>query len=272
MRFAALQLLCLSALFSIAAHAQNYPSGEIFRPLLADPVEPRFFAGFLSANVRGDKITIWSVGVGTNFGLHRWPGEAPGEGWQIGVLGSVFSQFNLDASADDLLNSDFYIGLPLTYRRRAFSARARILHQSSHLGDELILSGLGPQRVDLSVEAADLVLAWERLGWRPYAGVYYLLSGHPDDVARSGVQLGLDYTGRRPLFGARLVGGVDVKAFDETNWKASVSAKVGVEFGRPWPERGGITLLLELYDGLAPFGQFYRDDISYYGASIQLEF
>jgi hypothetical protein len=46
---------------------------------------------------------------------------------------------------------------------------------------------------------------------------------------------------------------------------------VGLEFGRPGP--GGhpgrlITLMLELYDGPSPYGQFFRDDISYVGIGL----
>ena len=117
------------------------------------------------------------------------------------------------------------------------------------------------------------MLAWERAGWRPYVGGSYLLSGDPEGLKKAGVQAGVDYVGRAPVFGGgRLVGGVDVKSFDELNWRAGVSAKLGLEFGRPSPERRGVTVLLEAYDGFAPFGQFYRDDISSYGVSVQFEY
>jgi hypothetical protein len=51
----------------------------------------------------------------------------------------VFAQFDLDSTSDDLLNADYVVGLPLTFRRAGFSARGRFYHQSSHLGDELLL-------------------------------------------------------------------------------------------------------------------------------------
>lgn len=266
-------LAILLAVIVQAAKAETFPVGDVFRTLVADPAEPRSFVSVLSLDTAVDRFTVASVGSGANFGLTRWPGERPGEGWQLGVFASVFAQFNLDASSDDLINTDFRIGLPLSYKQGAFSARAQIFHQSSHLGDDLILSGNAPQRVGLSVEAFDFVLAWERGGWRPYAGGYYLLRGDSEGMKKPGVHAGLDYAGHAPMLGgARLVGGLDLKWFEETGWRAGVSAKLGLEFGRPRPERRGVTVLLEVYDGFAPFGQFYRDEVTAYGLALQFDF
>jgi hypothetical protein len=265
-------LAAIAMLLALPAGAESFPIGDVFRPLVADPAEPRFFASLLSLDTAADRFTIASLGVGGNFGLRRWPGEQAGEGWQLGIFGAVFSQFSLDAPADDLINTDFSIGLPLAYKRGAFSGRARLWHQSSHLGDELILNGNAPQRIDLSIEAIDLLLAWEHGGWRAYGGRYYLLRGHPHGLRRAGAHAGLDYAGAATVLGGRLVGGVDVKWFDETGWRPGTSVKIGLEFGRPRPQRRGISVLLEAYDGSSPFGQFYRDDITYYGVGLQFDF
>ena len=263
--------ILLGLLVPPAASAEVFPTGDVFRPLIADPTEPRFFLSLLSLDSRDERFSVASIGAGLNFGVYRWPGERPGEGWQVGLFGTVFSQFNLDSPSDELINSDFRIGVPLSYKRGDWSARASVFHQSSHLGDELILSGSAPQRINLSIEALDFVLAWERGGWRPYVGGFYLLGGEPEGLDKSGLHAGLDYASRKPLlWGARLVAGLDWKWFHETG--AGTSAKVGLEFGRPRPERRGITVLLEAYDGFAPFGQFYRDEVTYYGAAVQFDF
>ena len=263
----------LVAFAAQGARAESFPEGDVFRPLVADPIEPRFFVGMVSLDVGGENISMAPVGAGVNFGLYRWPGERPGEGWQLGVFGAVNSLFNLDSSSDDLVNTDYRIGIPLSYKRGAFSGRARLYHQSSHLGDEFILEGPDTPRVNLSVEVFDLVLAWEHAGWRPYAGFGYLLRGDPDDLKKWGFQVGFDYVGtRQVLFGGRLVGGVDYRSMEETDWRRGVSAKIGLEYGRARPNRRGVTVLLEYFDGAAPFGQFYTDTVTYYGASLQFDF
>ena len=255
------------------APAETFPEGDVFRPLVADPVEPRFFVGLVNMDVGGDKVNVAPIGAGLNFGLYRWPGERQGEGWQLGVFGAIASQFNMDSSSDDLINTDFRIGFPLSYKRGAFSGRARLYHQSSHLGDEFLLEGPDVPRVNLSVEVFDLVLAWERAGWRPYAGFGYVLRRDPDDLKQWGFQVGFDYVGtRQVLFGGRLVGGVDYRSMEETDWRRGLSAKIGLEYGRARPNRRGVTVLLEYFDGSAPFGQFYQDTVTYYGASLQFDF
>lgn len=267
---AALALL-LGALVH-SAKAEGFPRDDVFRPLVADPVEPRFFLSVLSLETDRGDTTAGSVGFGANMGLYRWSGERSGEGWQIGIWGAVNSQFDLEEDSYPLINTDFRVGFPLSYRRGDFSARARVFHQSSHLGDEFILQGNAPQRVNLSVEVFDIVVAWERAGWRPYIGGLYVIHREPEDLKRTGFQLGVDYVGTRPvLFGGRLVGGLDYRSLEQTDWRGGLSAKVGLQYGRPAPDRRGITVLLEAYDGAAPFGQFYRDVISYYGLALQFD-
>jgi hypothetical protein len=51
-----------------------------------------------------------------------------------------------------------------------------------------------------------------------------------------------------------------------------VSAKVGLQYGRPAPDRRGMRVMLEYFDGPAPFGQFYHDVLTYYGIGLQLDY
>src|SRR6266487_5886372 len=130
---------------SEALGAVPFPQDQIFCPILADPKEARSFASLLRGTFRslddpsGKGTTIASVGLGDNFGLVRWGGPAPNEGVQLDVVGSIFAQFDLGTPSNDLINADYIIGLPLTFRRSGFSARLKIYHQSSHLGDEYLL-------------------------------------------------------------------------------------------------------------------------------------
>ncbi|MEK7826807.1 MAG: DUF1207 domain-containing protein [Thermodesulfobacteriota bacterium] len=69
------------------------------------------------------------------------------------MSGAVLAQFNLDSSSNDLINADYVIGFPLSYRNGPWSERARLFHQSSHLGDEFLLL---PQRPELKVTRMNL--------------------------------------------------------------------------------------------------------------------
>jgi hypothetical protein len=256
-----------------AASAESFPKGELFAPLIADHNETRTYMSLLSLDSETVQSWFGDVGVGANFGLYRWPGKQPGDASQLGVFAAVNSLFDMEGTSYPLVNTDYRVGFTYELQRGKFSARTRLFHQSSHLGDELILQGNAPQRVNLSVEVVDLLLAWQWGGWRPYAGGMYIIHRDPDDLKQAGFQVGVDYTGTTPvLFGGRLVGGVDYRSFEENDWRGGMSVKVGLEYGRPRPERRGIKVLLEYYDGAAPFGQFYNDVVSYYGLGVQFDY
>lgn len=243
-----------------------FPRDDIFRPLVADPKEPQIFVTLAQVDTVRDQFAAALVGVGGTFGLMRWPGESVTEGWQLDWFVGVFSQFNLDESSQDLINTDYVVGLPLTYRRGDFSTRLRLLHQSSHLGDEFILGRTAPERINLSVEAVDATLAYDWGGWRGYGGGGYLIRRDPDDLKEQWLRAGFDYVGStRRLLNGRLIGGVDMQWFEETDWDAGISLKVGLAYGGASPDRRGIRVMLEAYDGFVPFGQFFGDDIEYYG-------
>jgi len=118
--------------------------------------------------------------VGEYFGLASgFFGEAGIS--QIGIQAAVFALFNLDAPSSDLVNADYWIGLPLSYRRGPWSYLIRLYHQSSHLGDEFILGNPGINRVNLSYEdlvnnteeAAKKLLAYCGLEWNDQCLQFY---------------------------------------------------------------------------------------------------
>ena len=263
------------AVISLPAAAQGYepfPTGQVFRPLLADPAEPRVFASRLDVKRDAGKFDAVFLGVGYDFGLLRRRSENPTYGWQLSVFGSIDSLFNLDLPGDALVNTDYRIGLPLTWRNDALSMRARVLHQSSHLGDELILGGNAPRRIDLSFEAVDVLLAWERSGLRFYGGGTQIFSSSSSAFEGNMLQAGVDYVSLPIFFGQRLAAGLDVKWLEPADWRSGVSVKAGMMFGRQSLDHRGISLLLEAYDGFAPFGQFFVEDLRYRGVTLQLDF
>jgi len=146
-----------------------------FRPSYEDSADGGRQSAYKFCTSRGWKLRRSNRNGFEVDARHSPIAPSKGEGWQLGVAGTIFSQFNLDAPSKDLINTDFRIGIPLSYKRGPFSARASIYHQSSHLGDEFILSGAAPRCVNLSFEALNFVAAWELGGWRPYAGGFYLL-------------------------------------------------------------------------------------------------
>jgi hypothetical protein len=254
----------------------GFPQDQIFCPLLADPKEARSFVALLRGTFpsldepAGDRTTIAAVGLGDSFGLVRWGGPSPGEGLQLDVMGSIFAQFDLGTSSNDLINADYVIGLPLTFRRSGFSARVRIYHQSSHLGDDYLLRDTEIERENLSFESAEIIVSQELGPLRVYVGGERVFRREPDTLARKVVHAGAELRTRRA--GAmQLVGGIDVKSPERFDWSPAISGRAGIEVVRRGP--GGhpgrmISLMLEAYDGPSRYGQFFQDDISYVGVGL----
>jgi len=260
-------------LVGITGEGEAFPTGDLFRPLLADPKQPQFFVslnGFKSPDVR---YTMASVGFGETFGMYRFFGSREGNGLQLSVQGGLFAQFNLDSSSSDLINADYTIGIPVTYRYDDNSLRFRLYHQSSHLGDELLLSTNHPERVNLSYEAVELIYSREWRGWRGYGGGEYLIHKDPDDLEPLSVHWGIEYRGDKPLlWNGRPIGGVDMKSLEENDWAMDTSIKAGLEFGHPNPGQRRLRLMAQWYKGFDPYGQFYNNKVEYYGLGVSLGF
>jgi uncharacterized protein DUF1207 len=257
----------------------SFPRGDVFCSLVADPKSDGSFLSY----VRGTSSSAFgtdlgSVGIGDRLGLARWNGPQLGEGVQLSLVGEIYSQFDLNAPSYDLINADYTIGLPITLRRGPVSGRVRLYHQSSHLGDEFVLRGT-TQRENFAFESIETILSVDLGPLRTYGGGEYLFGRTPENVvskvAHGGVELreggGLTAAGR--LSRVRLVAALDVKSSDELDWSVAWSGRAGFEVGRtPGAEHRSRrwSLLGEYYDGPSPYGQFFRDEVRYYGVGLHL--
>lgn len=243
-----------------------------FQPLLADPQEPQFFATYLWVQSPRLASRLGSVGLGQTIGLFR------GRDWQLGIGAGVFSEFNMRSSTTDLMNTDYIVSLPLTYRRGPWATRVRIYHQSSHLGDEYMLH-TNAQRVDLTFEAAELLIANAGSRWRVYGGGNYAFVRKPTDLKPGVLHGGLEYRHPQPLLKlgrittGRLVLGLDAKSIQDREWQVGWSLVTGLELSDPATAPGSAwewTVMLKAYSGPAPYGEFYRDRMSSVGFGLGL--
>lgn len=252
------------------------PSGGVFCPLFADPKQVRSFATYLYGKFpRGTEgKNLGSVGIGDGVALLRVNGPRPGEGLQVGFDAAVFSQFSLDAPSDALLNADYLFGIPLSWRIRSFSARLRVYHQSSHLGDETLLRlGSEVTRENLSFESVELILSQELGPLRVYGGGENLFHKSPASLARwvahGGAELRLG-----PPRGARFVAAADVKSSEEQEWKPAWSLKGGVEIAwwrKPDHPPRLTSIVFEYYAGPSPYGQFFLEATRFIGGGFMFQ-
>jgi hypothetical protein len=247
------------------------PEGDVFCTIIADPKAMRSFATYQWGHfpTTSNASTVGSIGVADTVGLFRIGGPNQGEGLQLSLEAGVFAQFDLKKPSKDLLNADYLVGFPLTYRRAGFSARLRVYHQSSHLGDELQLhSGLEPG--GLAYEALEGIISQELGPIRVYGGGEWLFDRAPKTIdpwlLHGGAELRIG-----PSDGIRLVLALDVKSPGQQSFQPAWSAKGGFEVAH-WhnPEHPPrvFSLLAEYYDGPSPYGQFFAENSRYWGVGL----
>ena len=254
------------------------PAGHLFKPLLADPRWAHFSASYrnyLNDNFAGDNIG--SVSFGETIPFYRGNFGQSTAQWEAGLQAGVFSDFNLNASSSDLVNTDFIASIYSSVRVGQFSAFGRIYHQSSHLGDEFLLSKVNSkfERVNLSYEGADLRLSYELpYGVRVYGGGGGLFHKEPSTLKIWSTQYGIEFRSpwRIDFASMRPIIAVDIKNFEENNWNTDVSARTGVEFDNLQVLSRKLQILAEYYNGFSPSGQFYKDKIEYIGVGAHFYF
>lgn len=248
------------------------PRREIFRPLIADPRWPRFSAAY--QYYIDDRLEhVASANVGETFALLQYDLGRYGA-VQAGIQGGVFAIFDLASESFDLINADYFAAVPIGYRTGNLSALLRVFHQSSHLGDELLLRGV-PKRINLSYEAVHLLLAYD-IGpsLRLYGGGGAIVRRDPHDLGRGLLQAGGEYVG--DAWGwwiqTRPVAAFDLQLQERSDWTPSVAPAIGLQFGTGRGEQRSLRLLLEYFNGKSPNGQFYTDHIQYFALTGQVSF
>lgn len=252
------------------------PRGNLFRSLLADPKELRFYLGYRPYQDGGPYLSentqVFAGGLGDSFGFYRHINNSGGYSWQAGISGGIFAEFDLNTSSFFLISTDYVIGFPLTLRKGPASYRVTFYHQSSHVGDEYLLHS-NIQRIEFSYEALNAVGSYEWKEWRVYYGGEFVVHKQPSTYKPLSFQTGVEYYGAKEIiWGAQLIGGLDLKCTQQNDWPVNTSLKLGLRFDGAASSGRSLRLMAEGYKGYAPHGQFYMDKIEYVGIGLSLDF
>lgn len=249
------------------------PEGHLFKPILADPRWPHFSAAYrnyVGGNIAGNNNV--AVSFGETIPFYRGNIGRSTVQWEAGLQAGVFSDFNLDSRSFNLINTDFIAAAYGSLRKGRFSTFGRIFHQSSHLGDELLLQ-TRLERINLSYEAADLKLAYELpYGVRVYGGGGGIFHKEPSTLKTWSAQYGAEFRSPWQVAQVRPILAVDFKNWEQNNWNTDISARAGFQFDRFRTFSRRLQLLGEYFNGFSPTGQFYREKVEYLGIGAHYHF
>lgn len=241
----------------------------LFEPLLADPRWPHFSAAW--QGYHGSELeSVGAVSFGESFTFYRAP-VFDAAAFDLGFQASVFAIFDMDQQSHDLVNADYLGGPVLAVRDGRVSGLLRLIHQSSHLGDEYLLR-TGTERLNLSYETLDLLVSWQAMEEvRVYGGGGNIL--HSDtELDRWIAHAGAEWLAPEKWGGVRPVVAVDVQSREYTDWNVDVSVRAGVQFQDTEGVRGRVQLMVEYYSGSSPNGQFFVDDVEFVGVGLHFYF
>ncbi len=251
------------------------PKGHLFEPILLDPLEAQTYGSVLPGYwTEGKKyagsIVPFAFGFAKPF-YRRTTDAGRAEEWVLDL--ASFTQF--EAYRDDkvnkarrrIINNDYKISIIYNLRRGANTYRFRVYHLSSHLGDDYIFRNqiTAPTPNSVNYELLDITYSRTANNWRLYGGAGLVLR-KTDERKPLSAQLGLFY--KKPsLKAARFVGGVDVKFWQQTDFRPGIHGGVGIELGRT---QNNLTFLLEGYSGFRPYSQFENQQTSWIGVGLYL--
>ncbi|GAB4008291.1 hypothetical protein GCM10028808_14060 [Spirosoma migulaei] len=251
------------------------PKGHLFDPILLDPLEAQTYGSVLPGYwTEGQKykgsIVPFAFGFAKPFYRRTTePGRA--EEWVLDL--ASFTQFEayhddaLNKARRQIVNTDYKISIIYNMRRGENNYRIRVYHISSHLGDDYIYRNklTAPSPNSVNYEQLDFTYSRTVNNWRLYGGAGIVLRKTEERKLFS-AQLGAFY--KKPSTkAARLVGGADIKFWQQTDFRPGIHGGVGIELGRT---QNNLTFLLEGYSGFRPYSQYEQQQTSWIGIGLYL--
>jgi len=250
-----------------------FPGSKLFAPLIADPRWAHFSVAY-HHYINDEKLkNVGSTSFGETFVFYKGRAFLDGQ-WDLGIQAAVFAIFDLDAASKDLINADYWIGFPVSYRKGPWSALFRVFHQSSHLGDEYLLNNR-IDRVNLSYQAVDAKFSYDWGDWlRFYGGGGVLFDQEPAELKPWSLQYGVELRSPQTYVHGLLrpIAAADLKNWEQNNWNTDISLRSGIQIEGEKTVGHRIQIMLEYFRGHSPNGQFYERSIQYLGLGTHFYF
>ncbi len=253
---------------------------ELFQPLIGSPRVISYTIGYRS----GDQVcgnSCGDVSLGDDFPIYRWLDVLWHGDLQIGIEAGIWSVFNFNpqpnyADGTELVNTDFYGGIPITYSRNKWSFRLRGYHISSHLGDEFMVNHPGFHRVNPSNEIVDFFASYQaKEAVRLYVGPGVIV--HSDPTFRW-KPLFIEYGTEVRFLGSKFVKQrlygtlyltLHFRNMQELGWNFDGTYRAGYEFSKLQGIGRKFRFYIEYHHGYSYEGQFskMRDHYMQYNIS-----
>jgi len=252
------------------------PKDHLFAPILLDPLQSQTYGSVLPVFVsNGERykgsIVPFAFGVQKPF-FRRQTGTNRASEWALDLASftqfEVYQDEKLNKQRRQLFNTDYRVGISYHLRRGPGTWRFRAYHLSSHLGDDYIIRNQLNFRLPNAVnyELVDATYSRQVRDFRVYGG---LGIGLRISEERKPVNAQAGFWYKKPTTKtAQLVGGLDLKLWQQTNFRPGIKAGIGITAGRG---PGNLTFLLETYSGFRPYSIYETDKVFWLGFGVYLQ-
>lgn len=255
----------------------------LYPPMVANPMETLYSAAYhIGDNVIGTKSI--AVSLGDSFPIFRWRNVFPWQGdLQIDIQAGIWSVFKMgihhNGEISELVNTDYLVGIPLSYAFDKWAFRLRVYHISSHLGDEYMDHNPGVKRLNPSMEAIDLFTSYQiNMNLRVYGGFGWVF--HSDKTYPIKPPLYIEWGGEvrvlgRKFFYHRLYGtpflAVYLRNWQVNDWNLDGTYMIGYEISKLQGVGRKMRVFIDYHHGYS-VGQFFKDRTSYTGFGLSWGF
>jgi hypothetical protein len=262
-------LMCLILTAKVIAQdatiLEVLPPKNLFDAPIADPRWPKFTMGLSHDFEGGFGHTLWNFSFGEDIGLLKFGSKK--YPFEFGIQAGAFGVMDIDTTPSRLINTDYFIALEISHVHNSFQHLLQVYHQSSHVGDELLLSADGQNinRINLSYEVVKYFLRYKpSQNFSPYATAGYLFHVDPNYIKRWVFSAGLDLYSNKIIFkdSTRLIAGAFINSWQENNYSPTVTVRAGLQYERVKYCNRFLQLLLQYQGGRSHHGQFYRTTVN----------
>jgi len=256
----------------LSQHSQSTTIKNNFPALIADLNEPNLFVSYGKLDFLGSDFNSVLISLGKRQPVKTF-NLTNEHTLSFNVFGQIRSQFDVSEihtrnnRGGALINTDFSVGGELQQSLEKWNWRFSYTHKSTHLGDEFIIDHPNylKGRINLSYETIRWTAHKNIKQWDMYAGIGFITRSEPSDLGKEMWQIGTQYFGRT-WHGFKPVFAVDLTSWSAYDWNININMRAGIEINQlsdlPFQ------LLLEYQDGHAPYGQFYNEDLTYFGLTL----
>jgi len=255
----------------------------LYPPMIANPRATIYSAAYhIGDNVIGTKSI--AVSLGDNFPIFRWRQVMRWKGdLQIDIQAGIWSVFKMgvhhEGEVSELVNTDYFVGFPLSYAVNKWSFRLRPYHVSTHLGDEFLVHNPGVKRLNPSMEGIDFFVSYQvNSALRIYIGPGWVF--HSDDTFPIKPPFYVEWGGEVRLLGYKsfyhnLYGtaflAIYLRNWQVNGWNLDGTYMVGYEWSKLQGVGRKMRLFINYHRGYSE-GQFFKMRTSWTGAGLSWGF